>query len=83
MTPPLDLAFNIGVIMLAIGLPIAFFMPFIHHWVIRKRAKQPGDRVRTLDDQINDELGDHLDRKYWHEQIGQLTKPSPENPSEA
>ncbi|HMB94127.1 MAG TPA: hypothetical protein VKP65_24980 [Rhodothermales bacterium] len=83
MKPPWDIAFNIGMVILAIGLPIAFFMPFIQHWVTRKRGEQSRDRMRTLDDQVNDELWDHLDRKYWHEQGGSLTEPPSENPSEA
>lgn len=82
MTPSLELAETIGLVILAIGLPIAFFMPFIHHWVTRKRSEQSGDRVRTLDDQVNDELWAHLDRQYWHEQVDRLAEPPPENPSE-
>ena len=82
MKPPWDIAYKIGMAILAIGLPVAFFLPFIQHWVTRKRSDQPRDRVRTLGDQVNDELWDQLDRKYWHEQTNQSVKSPSENPSD-
>jgi hypothetical protein len=87
ISPPSDIGYTIGLAILGIGIVIGLLVPFIQYWVARDHFPASPDRVPTLGDQVNDELWDHLDRTYWHEQVDgdveSISETSSENPSEA